>query len=111
MRQRMTELVRDDEGQLIARSQRGDVRAFNQLVLHYQQTTYGVVFRMLGDRDVAADVTQDAFLAAFRNIQSFRGGSSFLLWILLIASNPPVSYCVRIHRHPTLSHDVAVGDD
>src|SRR5260221_8904741 len=73
----MAKLVRDDEEQLIARSQRGDVEAFNQLILRYQQTTYGVVYRMLGNPDVAADVTQDALLAAFRAIHSFRGGSSF----------------------------------
>jgi RNA polymerase sigma-70 factor, ECF subfamily len=107
----MTELMRDDEGQLIARSQRGDVSAFNQLVLHYQQTTYGVVFRMLGDRDVAADVTQDAFLAAFRNIQSFRGGSSFRAWILRIASNAACDYWRRTQRHPVESLDGHVGED
>src|SRR5947209_20294359 len=82
VRRSMAKLMRDDEDQLIARSQHGDVNAFNQLILHYQQTTYGVVYRMLGDAEVAADVTQDAFLAAFRAIQSFRGGSSFLAWLL-----------------------------
>src|SRR5256885_3938892 len=48
------------------------VNAFNQLVLRYQQTVYGVVFRMLGNPDVAADVTQDAFIAAFRSISTYR---------------------------------------
>ncbi len=44
----MAKQMRDDEEQLIARSQRGDVNAFNELILHYQQTTYGVVYRMIG---------------------------------------------------------------
>jgi RNA polymerase sigma-70 factor (ECF subfamily) len=107
----MSELARDDELELVARSQRGDVNAFNQLVLHYQQATYGIVFRMLGDRDVAADVTQDAFIAAFRNIESFRGGASFRSWLLRIASNAACDYWRRTQRHPTESLDVHADDD
>src|SRR5215467_15985763 len=107
----MTELVREDEIQLIARSQLGDVSAFNQLVLNYQQSTYGVIFRMLGDRDIAADVTQDVFIAAFRGIQSFRGGSSFRAWLLRIASNAACDYWRRSQRHPTESLDVHIDDD
>jgi len=107
----MTELARDDEEQLIARSQRGDVEAFNTLVLRYQQTTYNVVLRMLGDRDVAADVTQDAFLSAFRAISSFRGGSSFRAWLLRIASNLACDYWRRIQRHPQDSLDELTDED
>jgi RNA polymerase sigma-70 factor (ECF subfamily) len=107
----MAELVREDEGELIARSQLGDVSAFNQLVLNYQQSTYGVVFRMLGDRDIAADVTQDVFIAAFRGIQSFRGGSSFRAWLMRIASNAACDYWRRTQRHPTESLDIDADDD
>jgi RNA polymerase sigma-70 factor (ECF subfamily) len=107
----MTELVREDEVQLIARSQLGDVSAFNQLVLNYQQSTYGVIFRMLGDRDIAADVTQDVFIAAFRGIQSFRGGSSFRAWLMRIASNAACDYWRRTQRHPTESLDIDADDD
>jgi len=107
----MTELVREDEVQLIARSQLGDVSAFNQLVLNYQQSTYGVIFRMIGDRDIAADVTQDVFIAAFRGIQSFRGGSSFRAWLMRIASNAACDYWRRTQRHPTESLDIDADDD
>ena len=107
----MAELVRDNEIQLVALSQRGDVNAFNELVLLYQQTTYALVFRMLGDRDVAADVTQDVFIAAFRNIQSFRSGSSFRAWLLRIASNAACDHWRRIQRHPTESLDAHADDD
>src|SRR5260221_12164195 len=99
----MAKLVRDDEEQLIARSQRGDVEAFNQLILRYQQTTYGVVYRMLGNPDVAADVTQDALLAAFRAIHSFRGGSSFRAWLLRIASNIACDPLRQTPRHSASS--------
>lgn len=107
----MNELQREDEAQLIARSQRGDVNAFNQLVLHYQQTVYNVILRMLGDRDVAADVTQDAFFAAFRAIQSFHGGPSFRAWLLRIASNQACDHWRRVHRRPVESLDSLADED
>lgn len=107
----MAETLREDEIQLIARSQRGDVSAFNQLVLDYQQTVYNVVLRMLGDRDTAADVTQDTFMAAFRAIQSFRAGSSFRAWILRIASNQACDHWRRTHRHVHESLDSLTDED
>ena len=71
----MDQLARNDEEKLIARSQRGDVAAFNQLVVQYQQIVYGTVLRLLGDHDLASDITQDAFFSAFRAISRYRGGS------------------------------------
>src|SRR5258708_9583378 len=96
----MAELVREEEALLIARSQSGDVNAFNQLVLHYQQTVYNVILRMLGDRDTAADVAQETFIAAYRAIQSFRGGSSFRAWLLRTSTIPPCHH-LRTTYHPT----------
>src|SRR5258708_39437420 len=107
----MAKLVRDDEEQLIARSQRGDVEAFNQLILRYQQTTYGVVYRMLGNPDVAADVTQDALLAAFRAIHSFRGGSSFRAWLPRIASNMAFGHWRQTQRPPPSLLDALAGEN
>ena len=107
----MAEYWRGDEEQLIASSQRGDIDAFNQLVLHYQQSAYGVAYRMLGDADTAADVTQDAFIAAFRNIQSFRPGSSFRAWLLRIASNMACDQWRRTQRRPQESLDMLADED
>lgn len=107
----MAKRMRDDEASLIDRSQRGDVNAFNELVLHYQQTTYGVVYRMIGNADIAADVTQDAFIAAFRAIQSFHGGSSFRAWLLRIASNMACDHWRRTQRHPVESLEVLIDED
>ncbi len=107
----MSKLVRDDEESLIARSQRGDVDAFNQLVLAYQHTLYGAIYRMLGDYDVAADVTQDAFIAAFRGIQTYRGGSSFRAWLLRIGSNMTCDHWRRQQRHPADSLDALTEED
>ena len=105
------ESAHEDELQLIARSQDGDISAFNELVLRYQQAVYTVNLRMLGDREVAADVTQETFLAAFRAIQSFRGGSSFRAWLLRIASNQSCDHWRRTRRHPVDSLDDLTGED
>ena len=107
----MAKQMRDDEEQLVARSQRGDVNAFNELILHYQQSTYGVVYRMMGDADIAADVTQDAFIAAFRAIQSFHVGSSFRAWLLRIASNLACDHWRRTQRHPVESLEALTDED
>ncbi len=107
----MAKLTRDDEDELITRSQRGDANAFNQLILQYQQAAYSAVFRMLGDADIAADITQDAFIAAFRNINSFRVGSSFRAWLLRIVSNLAVDQWRRTQRHPIESLDEISGED
>ena len=96
----------------IARSQRGDRGAFNLLVTYYQSAAYGLALRMLGDAEVAADVTQDAFFAAFRNIRAFRG-SSFRAWLLRIVSNGCYDYWRAQRRRPAESLDalLAGGDD
>jgi RNA polymerase sigma-70 factor, ECF subfamily len=104
------ESAREDELEFIARSQRGDVSAFNQLVLLYQQAVYTLNLRMLGDRDVAADVTQETFIAAFRAIQSFRG-TSFRAWLLRIASNQSCDHWRRTHRHPVDSLESLTDED
>jgi RNA polymerase sigma-70 factor, ECF subfamily len=107
----MNKLAGDNEEQLIARSQQGDVQAFNQLVLQYQSILFGAVFRLLGDYDTAADVTQDAFMAAFRGITTYRGGSSFRAWLLRIGSNMACDHWRRVQRHPADSLDALTEID
>ncbi|GHO83518.1 sigma-70 family RNA polymerase sigma factor [Dictyobacter formicarum] len=99
----MDKLARDEEEKLIARSQQGDIKAFNQLIEQYQHIMYSTVFRMLGDYDTASDVTQDAFISAFRAIRTYRGGASFRAWLLRIGSNLACDHWRRVQRHPTAS--------
>ncbi len=96
----------------ISRSQRGDRSAFNELVARYQSAAYGLALRMLGDPDAAADVTQDAFFSAFRNIRAFRG-VSFRAWLLRIVSNGCYDYWRAQRRRPSESLDalLASGDE
>ena len=71
---------------LIERARSGDLDAFNDLVLCYQDSLFALVVRMVPDRDQASDVTQEAFFSAFRNLKSFRGGS-VKSWLNRIAVN------------------------
>jgi RNA polymerase sigma-70 factor (ECF subfamily) len=72
-----------DETQTIQAAQKGDLAAFNRLVMAYQGMAYNVAYRIVGDADAAADACQEAFLSAFKGIKKFRGGS-FKSWMLRI---------------------------
>jgi len=93
------------EAELIAASQRGDVAAFNQLVITYQQVVYNLAYRMVSNPDLAADIAQDTFISAFRAIRSFRGGS-FEAWLLRIAANACHDHYRRQKRRPSDSLDL-----
>jgi len=73
-------------------------------VLSYQSMAYNVAYRILGDRDAAADATQDAFLSAFKAIGKFRGGS-FKSWLLRIVTNACYDQLRLKQRRPTASLD------
>ena len=75
-----------DEQALIHEAQRGSLDAFNTLILHYQDSVYNTALRILGDEDLAADSTQEAFISAFKSISSFRGGS-FKAWLMRTVTN------------------------
>jgi RNA polymerase sigma-70 factor, ECF subfamily len=90
--------VRDER--LVQRSLGGDLDAFNELVLHYQDFLFALVVRMVGDRDAAADVVQEAFLNAYRNLRSYRGGA-VRAWLARIALNAATDVLRRRRRHPS----------
>ncbi len=93
---------------VIARARSGDVEAFNVLVERFQRAAFVVALRMLGDRDLAEDVTQDAVLSAFRHIKQFRGGS-FRVWLLRIVTNQCLDYWRAQQRRPSVSLDVLLA--
>ncbi len=99
-----------DESALVGAAQRGDVQAFNRLVLAHQQAAYNVAYRILGDDDKASDATQDAFLRGFRALATFRGGS-FKAWVLRIVTNCAYDLMRERQRRPTASIDDLVEDD
>ena len=86
-----------DEQTLIRAAQRGDLEAFNQLVLLYQDFLFRIAMNILGDEDIAGDATQQAFLSAFRNLRSFRGGS-LRSWLSRITVNACYDELRRVAR-------------
>lgn len=98
-----------DEQALVASARRGDVRAFNQLVMLHQSMAYNLAYRILGSEDAAADATQDAFLSAYKAMSSFRGGS-FKAWVLRIVTNACYDQLRARQRRPTTSLDDMEGD-
>ena len=100
-----------DEASLIAAARRGRVDAFNELVLAYQHQVYNLAYRILGDPDWAADVTQEAFIAAFQNLARFRGGS-FKSYLMRIVANGCYDELRRRKRRPTVSlENFGEGDE
>ncbi|NUQ84083.1 MAG: sigma-70 family RNA polymerase sigma factor [Anaerolineales bacterium] len=89
-----------NEQALIHDAQQGSLDAFNALVLHYQDSVFNTALRILGDEDLAADVTQDAFISAFKSIASFRGGS-FKAWLMRTVTNACYDELRRRKRRPT----------
>lgn len=92
------------EERAIAAARRGDLAAFNTLVLAYQGLAYNVAYRILGNADAAADATQDGFLKAYRNLGQFRGGS-FRAWLLRIVTNRCYDVLRSQRRHPAFTLD------
>jgi RNA polymerase sigma-70 factor (ECF subfamily) len=90
-----------DEIALIREAQRGDLDAFNTLVLHYQDTIFNTAFRILGDEELAADATQEAFLSAFRGLKTFRGGS-FKAWLMRTVTNAAYDELRGCKRRPAV---------
>jgi RNA polymerase sigma-70 factor (ECF subfamily) len=91
-----------DEGTLVKKAANGDLDAFNQLVLRYQNLAYSHAYSLLGDRDSAEDATQEGFIKAFQAMNGFRGGS-FRSWLLKIVTNSAYDLMRRSYRHPTKS--------
>ena len=89
-----------DETGLIEAAQRGDLDAFNRLVLAFQDLVYAQAYRMMGEHAAADDATQEAFISAYRSLSSFRGGS-FKAWLLRIVTNACYDELRRRKRRPT----------
>ncbi len=97
------------EEEMVAAAQQGDLSAFNQLVVFYEQRVFGLAFRMLGENEAAADATQDSFFQAYKALAQYRGGS-FKSWLLRIASNICYDRLRTRQRRPTTSLDQLIAE-
>jgi len=99
-----------NEQSIITAAQKGDVNAYNRLVVAYQELAYNVAYRILGNPDRAADATQDSFLRGYKALRDFRGGS-FKTWILRIVTNSCYDQLRVMRRRPTTPIDDLLEDD
>jgi RNA polymerase sigma-70 factor (ECF subfamily) len=90
-----------DEIRLVQDAQKGDLNAFNRLILEYQDRVYNTAYRVLGDDAQAQDAVQEAFIAAYNNLDSFRGGS-FKAWLLRVVTNKCYDELRRKQRQPSV---------
>ena len=90
----------DTDQQLVQRAQRGDLRAFDLLVLKYQTRIAALVRRYVSDAGEVEDVTQEAFIKAYRALGKFRGDSAFYTWLYRIAANAAKNHLVAKGRRP-----------
>jgi RNA polymerase sigma-70 factor (ECF subfamily) len=98
-----TKLKRPDQNEeenLVKSARKGDLDAFNQLVLKYQDLAYNHANVLLRDSFLAEDATQEGFIKAFQNINSFRGGS-FRAWLMRIVTNTVYDILRKSKRQPT----------
>lgn len=103
-------LKKDDtaDEQLIAVAKKGDRNAFELLVIKYQFRVRAAVSKFLRDSNDIDDVTQDTFVAAYRALENFRGGSQFYTWLYRIAVNTAKNHTLSsARRAPTVDVDIA----
>jgi len=91
---------RKSDQELVSMAQEGDKRAFDLLVIKYQQKVAGLISRYIRDPSEVMDVAQEAFLKAYRALPGFRGESAFYTWLYRIAINTVKNYLVAQGRRP-----------
>ncbi len=94
------EVSKASDQQLVERVQAGDKRAFDLLVIKYQHKILGLVSRYVRDTSEVQDVTQEAFIKAYRALPRFRGDSAFYTWLYRIAINTAKNYLMAKSRRP-----------
>ena len=80
------------EADLVKRAQRGDLKAYDELVKRYQERIYATLYHMTGNHEDANDLAQDAFIKAYAALKSFKGGSTFYTWLYRIAVNKTINF-------------------
>lgn len=90
----------DSDQALVERVQAGDRSAFDVLVTRYQHKVVKLVMRFVRDQSEAQDVTQEAFLKAYRALPRFRGDSAFYTWLYRITINTAKNHLVAARRRP-----------
>lgn len=98
------------EGELVKRAQSGDADAFGALVERHQPRIYATLVKMTGEKELALDLTQDAFIRAWRQVRSFEGRSAFSTWLYRIAVRLAYDAMNRDRRRIGVDIDGQIAD-
>lgn len=102
----------DADAVLVERVKRGDVRAFEMLVVKYQRRIERLIGRMVRDTDLVQDIAQESFIRAYRALPQFRGESAFYTWLYRIAVNTAKKALADLKRDPLIFEGArAIGED
>ena len=101
---------REIDSLLVARAQQGDKQAFNLLVEKYQRKLTRLLSRFIRDQAEVEDVTQEAFIKAYRALPAFRGDSAFYTWLYRIGINTAKNYLMALGRRAPTSTEVEAED-
>jgi RNA polymerase sigma-70 factor (ECF subfamily) len=82
----------EDDLALVRRAQRDDTAAYDELVRRHQERVYATVYHMTANHEDANDLTQEAFIKAYRALRTFKGDSSFYTWVYRIAVNKTINF-------------------
>ena len=100
-----------EEKELISKAKRGDQDAFGQLVLAHQNKVYSLCVHLLGSREEAEDMAQEAFLKAWRSLDSFLGESSFSTWMHRLTTNLCLDHLRKQARRQNISVAASLDDE
>ena len=89
--------------ELVKKSQLGDKNAFEELVKRHQELVFSLAYKLTGNRELANDVAQEAFIRAWKAIQKFRGDSTFSTWIYRITVNTAWTLRKKAKKHYSLN--------
>lgn len=103
----------DDVASLVTAARQGDRQAFDELVRRTYAETFTLAYRLVGNEEDARDVTQEAYLRAYKGLRRFRGEARFSTWMYRITANCAATHLGRRrrHRHDPLLDDAPVADD
>lgn len=102
--------LRDEDWALVQRVQAGEVAAFDALVVRYRERIFSIIYNLTANREEASDLSQDAFIKAFRCIHAFKGKASFYTWLYRIALNTTITFLRKRKKQRTYSFETMQED-
>ncbi len=111
MQKQHHENISIDDSVLVSKAQQGDSVAIRHLVIKYQDRIYNVILKICGNKDDAAELTQETFVKLIEKVDTFKGNSAFYTWLFRIAVNLTLNFCRRRFKISMQSLDSVSGSD